>query len=130
LEVVAAHAGLAGDARGDHDHLGARGVLVVVRADDAGVRALDRRRLHHVEALALRHALDDIDQHHVGELAVGDPLRERRPDVARPDHRHFPVHEAPNKGSRRPRDSSKKSITLPVLGRWTIRSMGPFSARC
>jgi hypothetical protein len=91
-QVVAAHAGLARDAGRDHDHVGARGVGVVVGADHARVGALDRRRLHDVEALALGHALDDVDQDDVGQLAVGDTLGQRRPHVAAAHHRHFSVH--------------------------------------
>ena len=91
-EVVAAHPRLAGDAGGDHHHVGAGGVLVVVGADDPGVGALDRGRFHDVEALALGHALDDVDEDHVGQLAVGQPLRQGRPHVARAHHGDFPVH--------------------------------------
>ena len=98
-EVVAAHPRLAGDAGGDDDDVGPGGVLVVVRPEDARVGALDRRRLHDVEALALGHALDDVDEDDVGQLAVGDPLRQRRPHVPGPDHGDFPVHEALSSGA-------------------------------
>jgi hypothetical protein len=92
-QVVAAHAGFAGDAGGDHDDVRAGGVLVVVGADHARIGPLDRARLHHVEPLALRHALDDVDERHVGELAVGDPLSEGRAHVAAADDRNLSIHE-------------------------------------
>ena len=65
-EVVAAHAGLARQAGGDHDDVGVRGRVVGVGAGHAGVELLDRGRLHDVERLALRDALDDVDEGDVG----------------------------------------------------------------
>ncbi len=91
-EVVAAHPRLAGDAGGDHHHVGARGVLVVVRADHPGVGALDGGGLHDVEALALGNPLEDVDEDDVGQLPVGQALGEGRAHVARSHHRDFPVH--------------------------------------
>ena len=86
-QVVAAHPGLAGEARGDDDDVAARGVGVVVRADHPGVVPDDRRRLGQVEALALGQALDDVDEDDVGEPRFGDPLGGRRADVAGADDR-------------------------------------------
>ena len=95
-QVVAAHPGLARDAGGDHHDVGAGGVLVVVRADHAGIGALDRRRLHDVEALALRHAFDDVDEHDVGQLAIRKALREGGSDVSSADDRDFAIHASPS----------------------------------
>ena len=77
--------GLAGEARRHDDDVGAGGVGVVVRADDAGVVADDRRRLGEVEALALGQALDDVDEDDVGEAGLGDPLGGGGADVAGAD---------------------------------------------
>ena len=75
------------------DDVGARGLVVVVGADDARVEALDRRRLPLVEPLALRHALDDVDHDDgAGELLLGDALGGGRADVAGADHRDLVDH--------------------------------------
>ena len=84
-QVVAAHARLAREPGGDDDDVGAGGVGVVVRAGDPGVVADDRGGLGEVEALALRQALDDVDEDDVGEAGLGDALRGRRADVAGAD---------------------------------------------
>ncbi len=84
-QVVAAHPGLAREARGDDDDVGAGGVGVVVGAGDPGVVADDRGGLREVETLALRQAFDDVDQDDVGEAGLGDPLRGRRADIAGAD---------------------------------------------
>ena len=84
-QVVPAHPRLAGDTRG-HDHdVGAGRVGVVVRAGDPGVVADDRGGLGQVEGLALRQALDDVDEDDVGEAGLGDPLRGGRADIAGAD---------------------------------------------
>ena len=86
-EVVAAHAGLAREARSDDDHVGVRRRRVVVgRADEPRVEAFDGRGLRQVERLALRHALDDVNQHDVAQLLAREPVRGGRADVARADH--------------------------------------------
>ena len=84
-EVVAAHPGLARQAGGHDDDVGAGRVGVVVRAGDPGVVADDRGRLGEVEALALRQALDDVDEHDVRQAGLGDALRGRGADVAGAD---------------------------------------------
>ena len=91
-QVVAAHAGLARQARGDHDDVGARGLVVGVRADDVRLVADHRPGLVQVERLALRQALDDVHQHDVGVVTLGQPLRGRRADVARSDDCDLPSH--------------------------------------
>ena len=67
-EIVAAHAGLAREAGGDDHHVGARDRGIVVAAGDLGVEALDRRGLGDVERLALRHAVEDVEQDDVAEF--------------------------------------------------------------
>ena len=84
-QVVAAHPRLAGETRGDHDDVGARGLGVIVRAGDPGVVPDDRRRLGEVEALALRQPLHDVDQHDVRQAGLGDALGGRGADVAGAD---------------------------------------------
>ena len=88
-QVVPAHPGLARQARGHDDDVGAGGVGVVVRAEDPGVVPDDRGRLGEVEALALRQALDDVDQDDVGEAGLGDALGGRGADIAGTDDGHL-----------------------------------------
>src|SRR5207253_10796587 len=72
-QVHAAHAGLAGQAGGDHADVGAGGGVIGVAADDAGLEALDRPALHHVQGQALRLVLDDVDHHDlVDDVGFGD----------------------------------------------------------
>ena len=68
---------------------GAGRVGVVVRADDPGIVADDRRRLGQVEGLALGQALDDIDQDDIGQAGLDDPLGGRGSDVAGADDSHL-----------------------------------------
>ena len=84
-QVVAAHARLAGQAAGHHDHVRAGRLRVVVGAADLHVVPDHRRRLGEVERLALRQPLHDVDQHHVRQPGLGDALRGRRADVAGAD---------------------------------------------
>ena len=94
-KVVARHARLACDPRGDHDDIRAGGLLVAVAPQDAGVRPDDRSRFEHIEGLALRQPLDDVDEHHVRVPFVEYPLRGRRPDVPRAHNRHLASHTLP-----------------------------------
>ena len=91
-QVVAAHAGLARDARGDDDDIGVGGVGVVVGAGDGAVALLDRHGLHQVERLALGDALHDVDQHHVRQFLRRDPVRSRRPYISRANNRYLLPH--------------------------------------
>src|SRR5579863_9326594 len=91
-QIVTAHAGLAWEARRQHDDVGVRGVSVAVGALDAHVATLDRTRLEQVEAFALRDTLQDVDHHHVGKLLVSETVRHRRPHVPRAHHSHFLAH--------------------------------------
>ena len=84
-QVVAAHPRLPGKPARDDDDVAARGVGVVVRADDPGVMTDDRRRLGQVETLALGQPLDDVDEDDVGETRLGDPLGGGGADVAGSD---------------------------------------------
>jgi len=86
-QVVAAHAGLARDAGGDDDDVGAGDRRVVGAAVDRGVEILDRRGLRDIERLALRHAVDHVEQHDVAELLQADQQRQRAADIARADER-------------------------------------------
>ena len=72
-QVVAAHAGLARDAGGDDDDVGAGDLGVGRGALELGVEALDGAGFGEVERLALRHAVDDVEQHDVAELLDARP---------------------------------------------------------
>ena len=93
-QVVAAHAGLARHAGGDHHDFGASGRFVVGRAADGRVHADDGAGLVHIERLALGQALDDVDQDDIGVAALGQPLGGRRAHIARPDDGHLGAHSA------------------------------------
>src|SRR5205085_6122947 len=71
----------------DDDEVGALGLVVAVRAEDVRLVPEDRGRLVHVERLALREVLDDVDEHDVGVVAAGHLLRARRADVSGADDR-------------------------------------------
>ena len=77
-EVHAAHAGLARQAGGDDDDVGALGALVgaAADADDLGLEALDRPRLVHVQRDALGLALDDVGEHDgLEDVVLGETER-------------------------------------------------------
>ena len=84
-EVVAAHARRARPAGRDDDDVGVGRVVVGVRAGDCGLVAEHRAGLVHVERLALRQALDDVDEDDVRVVAARDLLRGGRADVPRSD---------------------------------------------
>ena len=84
-QVVAAHAGLAGNAGGDDDDVGARDRGVIACARQSGVNALDRGRLGEIQRLALRHAVDDIEQDDVAQLLQRRQMGQRPADLAGPD---------------------------------------------
>ena len=67
-QVVAGHAGLARDAGGDDDDVGALEIGIIVRPEIIGVEAVDRRGLGDIERLALRNALDHVDEGDVAKL--------------------------------------------------------------
>jgi hypothetical protein len=76
-EIVATHARLAGQAGGDHDHIGVLGVGVIGGAGDVHVEPLGGPALDQVEhapldgVLHLRNVQDD----HVAQFLAGRPQR-------------------------------------------------------
>jgi hypothetical protein len=92
-QIVAAHPRLTRDACSDHDDVGIRGVFVIVCAGDVRVALGDGHGLEQVEPLALRHALDDVDQNNVGQFFGGDPVSRCCTHVARAYDRYFLAHE-------------------------------------
>ena len=88
-KVIAAHAGLARHAGGDDHDIGAFDVLVFGRALESGVIAFDRCGLGQVERLALGHAVNDVEQHHVAELLQRDQMRQRATDLTGTDKGDF-----------------------------------------
>jgi hypothetical protein len=67
-QVIAAHAGLAGNARGDDDDVGVRCGGVVVRANDVDVPFFDGHGFEQVEGFALGYAFNDIDEYDIGKF--------------------------------------------------------------
>jgi hypothetical protein len=74
-------------AGGDDHHVGALDRGVVVGAGDIGVVALDRGALDDVERLALRHPVDDVEQHDVAELLDARQQSQRAADLPGADQR-------------------------------------------
>jgi len=56
------------------------------------VMLFNRRGLGQIQGLALRYAFHDIDQYHIGQCFLRQPLRRRRPDIAGSYNRNFLVH--------------------------------------
>jgi len=84
-QVVAAHAGLARHAGGDDDDVRAGDRLVGTGAGELGVEALHGAGFGEVERLALRHAVDDVEQHDVAEFLHCRQMGERAADLTRAD---------------------------------------------
>ena len=88
-EIVAAHAGLARQAAGDDDDIGTGVIGGIVGAFDVAVEAFEAGRLHHVERLALRHALDDVVQDDVAQFLFRQTLGRGGPDKTGSDNCDF-----------------------------------------
>ena len=84
-QVVAAHAGLAGNAGGDDDNVGAGDRRIVARARKSRVDALDRGRFRQIQRLALRHAVDDVEENDVAQFLHRRQMRQRSADLAGPN---------------------------------------------
>ncbi len=84
-QVVAAHARLPRHAGGDDDDVGAGDGRIVARAGELGVKALDRTRLSEIERLALRDAVDDVEEDDVAEFLKRRQMRQGAADLAGPD---------------------------------------------
>ena len=67
-QVVAAHTGLTRNSGGDYDDVGIGGIRVIVGAENVGIALLDRHGFKQIKALALRHALDDINEDDISEF--------------------------------------------------------------
>ena len=64
-QLLAGHARLAGNTRGDHHHVRVGSLLVVVgHADELRIEIHQRRTLVHIQHLTLRQALFDVDEDH------------------------------------------------------------------
>ncbi len=81
-EIVAAHAGLARHAGGDDADLGAVERLIGIGAGEMRVEPVDRGGLRDVERFALRHALGNVEQHHIAQFLQPDQVSQRSADLA------------------------------------------------
>ena len=88
--------GRAGAAGGDDADRRPGGLVVAVRADHVRLVADHGPGLVEVERLALRQALDDVDQHDVGVVALGQPLGGGGADVAGADDGDLGDASCPN----------------------------------
>ena len=84
-QVISAHPGLSRHAGGDDDDVGAGDGGIAARADQLGVEALDRPRFGQIESLALRNAVDNVEQHDVAQLLQGGQVSQGAADLAGPD---------------------------------------------
>ena len=87
-EIVAAHAGFPRHAGGDDHDIGVLDLGIFVSALDLGAIALDRRCLPEIERLALRDAIDHVEQHDFAEIPQARKMRERAADLPSPDQRN------------------------------------------
>ena len=134
-QVVAAHAGLARHAGGDDDDVGAGDRRIVARAGELGVEALDRAGFGEIERLALRHAVDDVEQDDVAEFLERRQVGQGAADLAGPDqsnllarHEIVPLFESFETAARhdvaRPRGSRVLSSDLPNRSSRTFGAVG------
>ena len=93
-EVVPAHPRRARPAGRDHDDVGARGLLVAVRADHRRLVPEDGGGLVDVERLPLREVRDDVDEYDVRVIATRELLGAGRTDVPGADDRDLLSHLA------------------------------------
>ena len=92
-QIVAAHARLARDTRGDDHELASRRGLVIVRPHDPGVEPFDRRGLPLIEGFALGYPLDHVDEDDAArELLLGEALSGGGAHVAGADDGDFVQH--------------------------------------
>ena len=82
-KVVAAHAGLAGNARRHDADIGAFDGGVVAGTRQRGVEAVDRRGLCDVEALALGDAVGNVEEDDVAQFLDAGEMRQRAADHSR-----------------------------------------------
>src|SRR5580704_747707 len=92
-KVVAAHAGLARNSRGNDDDVRVRGIGVIVRSEDGGVALLDRHGLEQIETFSLGDAFHDVDENDIGELFGGDPVGGSGAYVSGSDYGYLIAHE-------------------------------------
>ena len=121
-QIVAAHPRLAGDAGGDDDDVGALDVGIIVRALERDVEALDRAALGKIERLALRHALDHVEQDDVAKLLRRGEMGERAADIAGADKRdlvasHGALPAFLRSKAKGPQDAAERGDALSPLAR-------------
>ena len=73
--------------------------FVIVGAGNLDVIALYRAGLGQIEALALRHSLDYVNENDVGEFLAGDLECATGSNVASSDDCNFLSHISPQKGA-------------------------------
>jgi hypothetical protein len=92
-QIVAAHARLARQSRGDHDDVRPGALGVVAGTEHPRVGPVNRTGLEHVERHPGGLLIGNIDNDDVGELLVRDAAGYGGTDVPRsPDHGYFAIH--------------------------------------
>ena len=91
-QVVAAHPRLAREAGSDHHNVGVCSVGVIIGATHCRIALFDGHGLQQIEAFALRHAFDNIDEHNIGQFFAGDPVSGGSADIAGAHNGDFLAH--------------------------------------
>ena len=88
-QIVAAHPRLAGYPGRHDDYIGASYIGVIIGALQVHIEPFNGAALRQVERLALRHAVDDVEQHDIAERLGRGEVRQRAADVSSADQRNF-----------------------------------------
>ncbi len=92
-QVVAAHAGLAGNTGSHDDHVGTGDIGVVGGAGHGGIEPLDGRTLGQIKALARAQSVNNVKDDDVAQFLHRRQMRQRAANVAAADQRNlFPRH--------------------------------------
>jgi hypothetical protein len=88
-QIIAAHAWPARDtSRDDHD-IRIRRIRIVIRPEQAAVKALQRGALSQIQGFPLRHTLYNINQDHIAQFLRRGPVGGRRTNISCPYNGDF-----------------------------------------
>ncbi len=88
-QVIAAHPRFAWQASGQHHQVGAGGLAIAIAASHLHVGADHRHGFGQIQGFTLWHALHDVYQHQLGDLAFGQEMRRGRACLSCPDDGYF-----------------------------------------
>ena len=93
-EVVAAHARLARQTGSYYYYIRTGSIFIAVRAGNIRIITRDRSCFEQIKGLALRDPLGHIHQHHISQLRLNNPLRQRCTNMACTYYRYFPTQSS------------------------------------